>query len=82
MQKFEKIVKQKQRPGIYINWISQGTPENKGKPIAPGPPATKVTASVTLSAMLKLGKLIQPKVDIVCMQLEEYILGQTSFGEG
>lgn len=41
--------------------------------------STRVVASVPLSAMLKVGKLIQPTVDIVSVQLEEFDLGEKSW---
>lgn len=53
---------------------SQGTPVKPARPMA-----TKVAASVPLSAMLKVGKLIQPTVDIVSVQLEEFNLGEQSW---
>lgn len=41
----------------------------------PGIPApSKIPASVPLSAMLQIGKLIQPKVDAVTLQLEQFDL--------
>ena len=43
------------------------------------PMATKVAASVPLSAMLKVGKLIQPTVDVVSVQLEEFDLSEKSW---
>ena len=45
---------------------SEATPEKPARPIS-----TRVVASVPLSAMLKVRKLIQPTVDIVSVQLEE-----------
>ena len=40
------------------------------------PTATKVAASVSLNAMLKLGKLIQPSTEIVSIELEEFDIHQ------
>ena len=59
---------------IKEEWKSQGTPEKPARPMA-----TKFAASVPLSAMLKVGKLIQPTVDIVSVQLEEFDLGEKSW---
>ena len=53
---------------------SQGTPQKPALPMA-----TKVASSVPLGAMLKVGKLIQPSVDIVSVQLEEFDLGRKSW---
>ncbi|XP_078368275.1 myosin heavy chain kinase A-like [Oculina patagonica] len=53
---------------------SQLTPEKPARPMA-----TKAAASVPLSAMLKVGKLIQPTADIVSVQLEEFDLGEKSW---
>ena len=41
--------------------------------------SSRIVASVPLSAMLKVGKLIQPTVDIVSIQLEEFDLGERSW---
>ena len=38
------------------------------------PAPSKIPASVPLSAMLQIGKLIQPKVDAVTLQLEQFDL--------
>jgi len=53
---------------------SEITPEKPARPMS-----TIVVASVPLSAMLKVGKLIQPTVDIVSVQLEEFDLGEKSW---
>lgn len=53
---------------------SELTPEKPARPMS-----TRVVASVPLSAMLKVGKLIQPTVDIVSVQLEEFDLGEKSW---
>ena len=53
---------------------SQGTPEKPARPMS-----TRVAASVPLSAMLKVGKLIQPTAEIVSVQLEEFDLGEKSW---
>ena len=53
---------------------SQGNLEKPARPMA-----TKVAAYVPLSAMLKVGKLIQPTVDVVSVQLEEFDLGEKSW---
>ena len=53
---------------------SEATPEKPARPMS-----TRVVASVPLSAMLKVGKLIQPTVDIVSVQLEEFDLGEKSW---
>ena len=47
------------------------------KPV--GPMSTRIVASVPVSAMLKVGKLIQPTVEIVSVQLEEFDLGKRSW---
>ena len=46
------------------------------KPV--GPMSTRIVASVPLSAMLKVGKLIQPTVEIASVLLEEFNLGERS----
>ena len=38
--------------------------------------SSKVAASVPLSAMLQLGKLIQPTEEIVTVQLEEFKISE------
>ena len=53
---------------------SEGATEKPAQPVV-----TKVAASVPLNAMLKLGELIQPTVDIVTVQLEEFDVGAKSW---
>jgi hypothetical protein len=43
--------------------------------------STKVAASVPLSAMLKLGKIIQPTEEIVTVQLEEFKINEKAWAQ-
>ena len=57
-------------------WKSQGAPTKT----APSK-STKVAASVPLSAMLKLGKIIQPTEEIVTLQLEEFKINEKAWAQ-
>ena len=59
-------------------WKSQLTPTKAPPPTSM---STKVVASVPLSAMLQIGKLIQPTVEIVTVKLEEFKLSEKSWGQ-
>ena len=56
---------------------SQGTPTKKPAPSM----SSKVAASVPLSAMLQLGKLIQPTEEIVTVQLEEFKISEKAWAQ-
>ena len=43
--------------------------------------STKVAASVPLSAILKLGKIIQPTEEIVTVQLEEFKINEKAWAQ-
>ena len=57
-------------------WKSQGTPKKTAPSMS-----SKVAASVPLSAMLQLGKLIQPTEEIVTVQLEEFKISEKSWAQ-
>ncbi|KXJ07829.1 hypothetical protein AC249_AIPGENE13528 [Exaiptasia diaphana] len=57
-------------------WKSQGTPKKTVPSMS-----SKVAASVPLSAMLQLGKLIQPTEEIVTVQLEEFKMSEKSWAQ-
>lgn len=57
-------------------WKSHGTPTKTTPSMS-----TKVAASVPLSAMLKLGKIIQPTEEIVTVQLEEFKINEKAWAQ-
>jgi hypothetical protein len=57
-------------------WKSHGTPTKTTHS-----KSTKVAASVRLSAMLKLGKIIQPTEEIVTVQLEEFKINERAWAQ-
>ncbi len=57
-------------PSKFINTVSNNTPI-----------LSKLPASVPLSAMLKLGKLITPKTDVVTLALEEFYVKDVTWLE-
>ena len=59
-------------------WKSLLTPTKAPPPTSM---SAKVVASVPLSAMLQIGKLIQPTVEIVTVKLEEFKLTEKSWGQ-
>lgn len=61
-------------PPVYVDEPSRSEPNvpSPKKTTDKGKVPSSVPASISLSQMLKLGKIIQPKVDIVTLQLQEF----------
>jgi len=65
------------RPRGRLGEIPEATPASPSKSVSTGtnntPLPFKMPASMPLSAMLNLGKLITPKTDVVTLTLEEFL---------